>query len=132
MITTKLCRKCGRDLPLSAFTRRDKTGKALSPCGECTALGSAAWFDKNKKRLRKSRTEYMREWRAKNPGYSGRKKKRVNNPDVQKRAKAKYRTTHRDKLNEANRRYYAAHKEQIVAHKRAKKLAQAIGAEAQL
>lgn len=59
MADTKACAKCGVEKPLDEFCRMAKTRDGKHPwCREC-------------------KTEYNRDWRAKNPGYYGEHVKRM-------------------------------------------------------
>jgi hypothetical protein len=123
-MTEKLCRKCGRLLPLDEFPV--VKGYRTSPCKGCKRLYNFAWRHKQSthQRLKKRKREYMREWRAQNPGYQGCKKGRVYDSDCQQRYRAEYRARPgvQERERVYQRAYYVAHREQKLAQKRRREL----------
>lgn len=119
MTREKLCRKCNRLLPLDAFP-----ADGFSPCCECRAFQRATWFIRNKKQIQAARSEYMKAWRKRNPGYRGRKQKQTVSRDKMRQYKQTYRSKPGVKEHEqaVNHEYYLAHRDEILAQKKLKKL----------
>jgi hypothetical protein len=119
-MTEKQCHKCGRLLPLDEFPV--VKGYRTSPCKECKRLYNFARRHKRSvfQQLKRRNREYMREWRARNPGYQGRKKERIYNSGYQQQYRAEYRTRTgvQERERVYQRAYYAAHREQKLAQKR--------------
>lgn len=92
-------------------------------CTACIQAVKAKWRYQHRKKLRSYKREYMRRWRAANPGYSGRKTKQEYKPDQQAKYHATYRAKPgvREKENADSRAYYAANRERILAQKKTKK-----------
>lgn len=62
MTETKRCTKCGRELPLSEFSRMKRGKNGLRTwCNECNRATARAWHKANKEKHLK----YLREYRAK-------------------------------------------------------------------
>ncbi len=128
---TKACRKCGRTLPLEEFPWSTTVccGKKYryrtSPCRQCRSFAVGQWKSKKakSKRYQKRQNAYMRDWRKKNPGYKGRKTRRVYNAEKQKEYRDRYlsKPGNAQKSQEYNRQYYLANRERILAKKKAKK-----------
>lgn len=114
----KVCKKCGRILALSEFPMDGR-----SPCRRCRSVTRMAWRHKNAKQRKRERL-YMRQWRSKNRGYTGRKTKQQYNPIAQKGYRAKYRSKPgiAEKEREYCREYYRQHREEILAKKKLAKL----------
>ena len=96
-------------------------------CDGCKALVRMKWFEKQKKskKFKKRQAAISRSWRAANPGYKGRKTKpKKCSSEATKRYHAKYRAKPgvREAENATCRAYYAAHRDEILAHKKRRKL----------
>ncbi len=119
MTREKLCRKCNRLLPLDLFPK-----DGYSPCRQCRALIQANWFEKKKSATRKARSEYMKAWRKRNPGYGSHRPKQSVSRDKMLRYKQAYRAKPgvREREQAKNREYYLAHRDEILAQKKRKKL----------
>lgn len=67
----RICRKCRTIHPETeeffAPYRTPTSSGLMHICRGCEQLQTAAWFQRNKKRLRPQRTEYMHDYRKNNP-----------------------------------------------------------------
>jgi hypothetical protein len=59
---TKLCSKCGNDLPLSAFYQRTGAKSHHSACKVCEREMAKDWYERNKDKA----TSKVKEWRQQN------------------------------------------------------------------
>ena len=114
----RVCNTCTRLLPLDAFAPK----RAM--CRECQAFKKASWRAQNRLRLRRQNRNYMRTWRKRNPGYSGRKTPRIYKPDRHREYKAKYlaKPGILERTRAKAREYYWKHRDEILAQKKRKKL----------
>lgn len=62
MTETKRCTKCGRELPLSEFSRMKNGKNGLRPwCNECNRAAARAWAQANPERFKENlRKNYIR------------------------------------------------------------------------
>lgn len=111
----KLCRKCGRELPLSDFPK-----DGYSPCSSCRSLRSSIWHVQDQKKHPEKYRAMAKRFRINNPGYSGRKTKPKYNPKASAKAKKRYfnKPGNRDKQRAYCREYYAANRERILKQKK--------------
>ena len=66
MENTKICKKCGRELPLECFSKRKASNDGLQDwCKECTKQ----YNKQNYAEHREERLEYKKQWRADNSDY---------------------------------------------------------------
>lgn len=96
-------------------------------CDGCKALVRMKWYERQKKskKFHKKEAARSRAWRAVNPGYKGRKTKPPHpSPEAQKRYKTKYRAKPgiREAERASCRAYYAAHRAEILARKKRRRL----------
>ena len=63
---TRECTYCKRRLPPEYFSMTSARGSRYprAQCKDCLAMKNAIWFEINKDRVRKQRSEYMRKYRA--------------------------------------------------------------------
>ena len=94
MIELKTCTKCGRELPLTEFHRRNKATEALRP------------------RCKRCRNEDRREWETKNPEKAAKVKVR------QEICTLAWRTENRERVKETCRRYCKQNKAKRNAYNR--------------
>jgi hypothetical protein len=108
-MNTKICKKCGRELPATTeFFYRDSRWKELfrSPCKECCA----AKVDKEK------RAEYMKEFNATHKEYLS---EYHHNYNIKNNEKAKaYKKTFKEYFTEWHREYVRRNKEKVMTKQR--------------
>lgn len=78
---TKICAKCGRELPESDFSYRKDTGKLRGQCKSCVRERDLIYYNKNKEKIR----EVNNLWRK-------------NNPEKTKATYARYRKTEKRRI----------------------------------
>lgn len=102
MESTKLCKDCGKERPISDFTvnRREKDGRDRK-CRDCTRALSRAYSAENKER----RAVYNRDYREQNREAVA----------TQKKAWA---DAHPERVAEANRAYREEHREKLIEYTR--------------
>lgn len=129
---TKVCPKCGRELPLSDFNnnRSKKDGRAIQ-CRDCCKEYNKEYYEKNKEKrkeyLAKNKEkikEQRKEYRAKNKEKIKEKRKEYNkeysikNKEKIEEYQKEYRKENKEKLKEREKEYREKNKEKIKDYKK--------------
>lgn len=119
MDKTKICSKCGREMPATnEYFSKDKKGKygLRADCKKCYSIYRKKHYDKNKKQIREKQNEYLKIYHLKNKekiseykkGYYKENKERIldynkqyreENKEHIKKYKRKYKTNNREMFN---------------------------------
>jgi hypothetical protein len=101
-VKTKVCSKCGRELPLTReyfyCDRRTKDG-FLARCKQC-------------------KDQADKEYRTRNHDKVCQRRRELYNPEKAKITSAKYRETHREELKVKKKEYYDEHRDEILEQKK--------------
>lgn len=113
MADTKICKKCGRELPISEFSKCKSRKDGLQPyCKECNKQyyaenreAKAEYYDRN----REYYTEYWKQWYAKN---------REDRLEYQKQYCQQYYAENREDKLEYFKQYYADNREDKLEYQK--------------
>lgn len=103
LFETRMCSKCGKNLPLERFGRDKRSGFPLRQCKGCRSQANSAW-----NRAHRDRTDAAtRRWRAKNPEKVAAHKRawRLTNPDRVRAHKRTEYERHGDKIKARVKRW---------------------------
>ena len=117
IMETKICSKCGRELPLSEFYKSKGYKYGIgSRCKKCTVEYHRKYRIENKERI----AERDRKYRAENKGKIAERDRKYYAANKEKIAerKRKYRAENKEKIAEYRRKYYAENKEKIAERDR--------------
>ena len=135
--TTKTCRKCGEDKPLSEYNRRKGSRDGVRyVCKACAAAYGREYREANKDAIRETKRAWKRanrdhcnaksrEWKRASPDKvreSNRRYREENLETVRSRSREsarRYREENPDKVREATRRWRKANPDKAVAYRHA-------------
>lgn len=130
---TKLCRKCGRELPATTEYFHEHQGSLKTPCKDCKREFARLRLQDPERREQKR--EYHRQWEQNNRdrvrGYQQKRKDLHRerdraaarrdyhrNRDVRLEKQKRYRETNPEKIKAKHRRYYDANREKVLESQR--------------
>lgn len=109
-LETKVCKKCGQELPLTMFR------KQRNKCKACEAEYCKQWAANNKEYI----ANRKKQWNAENSEYLKEYKKeyRRNNKEQISEYNKQYREKHKENLAVIGKQYYSEHRDELLKRKK--------------
>lgn len=109
---TKICNKCGRELPISEFSKnKSKKDGLQSHCKECGKHYYKQWYTENKEALAERKKQYYTENKEARKQYS--KQYYTEHADERKQYKKQWYTKNKEAISEYRKQWYTENKERI-------------------